>query len=966
MSDQPKLDPREEDFYNPHSDMRESLRKAEKAGGYYKPGNHEETNETVENKERNPNFINRTINRARNAKFGMRAKKKSAAIMITLALVGGGGFSTIMFTPSIAIVAMKEVFTHALNDQLRAVDVRSKFIINSKMNSVSPAVCGAIKICNKFSKMSDIQAKDFEKNNSGTKIERTSSGRIKTITFKGDQSKFTLKNPTELAKALDSSPEFRAAWSGGYNPKYKSMSDGVFKEVLFRNKASKNEKITGKDDAERRKSLNRIAGGVEDTGAKVLTPVTDENGKTTHYVDENGNTISEQAAKSANDMEKRIEDSIKNGGTKGMLKNSIGKAVQIDFTADMSCTLFNGIRHVSALAKLVKQSQAIRYAMALVLTPADKIKAGDATEDLINFSANTLMDTSPNTEVWDESKLTDQAKAGDKLPTKTENIGNAFDSKGFRLANGDTIGPLDSREARFSSAGAGGPAMMDNATSTIASVVTGGNRDPNVISKACKYIQSPFVRVGAFAAGIATGVATFGVSTVVLGVSSIGLQLAMPLIESQLGDMIAGDAFKDIKGDDSGNASYVGAAGAMGQAAQLRAMAPVTTTDGKGYLVANSDTQKYYDSIDKYISRGDPLNINNPNSFLGSITMAILPSLWQARTNTSIGIMQFASLLPKSINNIFNPSAGALQNGYFGKCNDMMYQSLGIDAGPFCEVRYYMSDYELNLNPLQNAAWMVNTGNIDPESDWGEPIDNGADWNYTKFLSQCVTRSEGWGEVDIEDPQSGTGSNCMDPKYKEVNSHYRVYTMDKSVQKSMDEDNANAAILPSNGFGDDTKNQVSDSGWAYPTSLDVPVINKFGKADTLTDRNGITLGVKNSNSSFGQPIFAAYPGTVLAAGPASILNTSTDFGNWIVIESDLNGEKISTVYGHMANGNIFVRPGDKVKAGQQIGRIGSNRTTNDNAYLAFQVWKGSPLSGGQAIEPEQYINQARKTPEINL
>lgn len=190
--------------------------------------------------------------------------------------------------------------------------------------------------------------------------------------------------------------------------------------------------------------------------------------------------------------------------------------------------------------------------------------------------------------------------------------------------------------------------------------------------------------------------------------------------------------------------------------------------------------------------------------------------------------------------------------------------------------------------------------------------------------------------------------------------------MDKSVQKSMDEDNASGAILPSNGFGDDTKNQVSDSGWAYPTSLDVPVINKFGKADTLTDRNGITLGVKNSNSSFGQPIFAAYPGTVLAAGPASILNTSTDFGNWIVIESDLNGEKISTVYGHMANGNIFVKPGDKVKAGQQIGRIGSNRTTNDNAYLAFQVWKGSPLSGGQPVDPEQYINQARKTPEINL
>ena len=31
-------------------------------------------------------------------------------------------------------------------------------------------------------------------------------------------------------------------------------------------------------------------------------------------------------------------------------------------------------------------------------------------------------------------------------------------------------------------------------------------------------------------------------------------------------------------------------------------------------------------------------------------------------------------------------------------------------------------------------------------------------------------------------------------------------------------------------------------------------------------------------------------GTVMAAGPANIMNTETDFGNWIVIEHEIDGK----------------------------------------------------------------------------
>ena len=39
----------------------------------------------------------------------------------------------------------------------------------------------------------------------------------------------------------------------------------------------------------------------------------------------------------------------------------------------------------------------------------------------------------------------------------------------------------------------------------------------------------------------------------------------------------------------------------------------------------------------------------------------------------------------------------------------------------------------------------------------------------------------------------------------------------------------------------------------------------------------------------------------------------------------------------MANDGVYVKPGDKVAAGQQIGAIGSNRTFDDAAYLSFQI-----------------------------
>lgn len=879
-------------------------------------------------------------------KIKLQGKSSMAAVIMAVFL--GGGFLTILFSPSLAIVEMKEVLTQALNDQLHAVDSRSTSLFKATMKG--PASCGMVAVCKKFSTMSTNEVKEFEKNKSGIKIDRemidAENGKVTKVTFTNETGKVTsITSDVELQNSLKNNVEFKAAWTKGFNPQYKSLSDPLVKKVLYKLKATKNEDISGKNDEERQKKLNQAAGGVENTGAKTITEVTDKNGNKT-YIDENGNPIDPSKVDSASAMEKRIEGYVSHGGTAGVLKNATVGAVAVDGAADTACTLFNGIRHVSALAKDIKKAQMARYALALVLTPADRIKAGDATEAETNFVGNTLMASTPSSQVLDESKLSKTAIG--KPPTiASTDIGSAFDSKGYKLASGESIGKLTANDARFALGGGGSPAILDTVTRDISKVVNGGNSDPKALSKKCSYIQSWFVRGGALAAGIVTGAATLGISTLVIGGASFALQLAAPLIESALGDMIAGDVVKDISGYDSGNAVYAGSAGMLGDIAENRGMAPVTTQGGADYLAENRQTTAQYASLSRYMARTTPFDISNRYSFLGSIVSTLIPIAEQSKSSASMAMMNIAALIPNSFASIYQPAAGALSSNYFGQCNDMTYQSLGIDAGPFCEVRHWMSNKELAIDPVQNAIWMANSGNIDPSSETGDAKDNGQDWNYVKFLDQCAHRTAGWGEPQDENG-GGDGSNCLNPKYQDMNEHFRVYTMDQSLKTSMDTVDQTQSNLPgTTGFADGQTTSVSSDGWAYPTAKD----------DTITfgyqpGHEGVNIADKNSTATIGQPIFAVYDGRVVAAGP------SLNYGNWIVLEHQVKNQTMSTVYAYMNNDGVLVRAGDTVKAGQEIGRIGTNGSGN-RPYLYFELWQGQALNNGTRVDPTEILNKAQ-------
>ncbi|WP_280390953.1 M23 family metallopeptidase [Nocardia brasiliensis] len=124
------------------------------------------------------------------------------------------------------------------------------------------------------------------------------------------------------------------------------------------------------------------------------------------------------------------------------------------------------------------------------------------------------------------------------------------------------------------------------------------------------------------------------------------------------------------------------------------------------------------------------------------------------------------------------------------------------------------------------------------------------------------------------------------------------------------------------------------------------VSSPFGMRDGAAHR-GVDFA-----APLGTPILAATDGRVAAAGPAE------GFGHWIILDTVYDGAPLSTVYGHMGSGGVFVKTGDEVRAGQPIGAVGSDGESS-GPHLHFEVVPGGRLQGGQQIDPMSWLAQAR-------
>jgi murein DD-endopeptidase MepM/ murein hydrolase activator NlpD len=133
-------------------------------------------------------------------------------------------------------------------------------------------------------------------------------------------------------------------------------------------------------------------------------------------------------------------------------------------------------------------------------------------------------------------------------------------------------------------------------------------------------------------------------------------------------------------------------------------------------------------------------------------------------------------------------------------------------------------------------------------------------------------------------------------------------------------------------------NMVAPGSGAVRWPVDMSVI-KVGRG---LGADGYHQGVDLLGAQ-GTPEYAAAAGTVRVAG------SYYGYGNAVVLDSVINGQTVSTLYGHMVNGGVLVSPGQYVEAGQIIGLMGSTGSSTAN-HLHFEV----RINGG-LVDPMAWL-----------
>lgn len=138
----------------------------------------------------------------------------------------------------------------------------------------------------------------------------------------------------------------------------------------------------------------------------------------------------------------------------------------------------------------------------------------------------------------------------------------------------------------------------------------------------------------------------------------------------------------------------------------------------------------------------------------------------------------------------------------------------------------------------------------------------------------------------------------------------------------------------------------SNSPIQWPFTSGVPISSGFGYrsapcAGCSSFHDGIDM-----TPGAGTPIQTIAEGTVREVG-----NPSGALGVYAIIDHQINGERFSSLYAHMAYGSLALSVGQQVKVGQLVGRVGSTgASTGAHLHLGIFI-------GGTAVDPYAWLTQ---------
>jgi len=130
----------------------------------------------------------------------------------------------------------------------------------------------------------------------------------------------------------------------------------------------------------------------------------------------------------------------------------------------------------------------------------------------------------------------------------------------------------------------------------------------------------------------------------------------------------------------------------------------------------------------------------------------------------------------------------------------------------------------------------------------------------------------------------------------------------------------------------------------YPVGANAPVGSGFGPRAAACGACSTNHTGVDWNPAYGTPIIAVADGVV-----SKVVTSGSTLGVYITIDHVIDGQAITSVYGHMVSGSVTHAVGDEVRVGDQIGQVGSTGVTTA-PHLHFEL-----RIGGTPINPVPWM-----------
>ncbi len=129
-----------------------------------------------------------------------------------------------------------------------------------------------------------------------------------------------------------------------------------------------------------------------------------------------------------------------------------------------------------------------------------------------------------------------------------------------------------------------------------------------------------------------------------------------------------------------------------------------------------------------------------------------------------------------------------------------------------------------------------------------------------------------------------------------------------------------------------------------PPPLQYPLLTGTAITSGFGPRGGRMHEGADLFPGYGTPIYSIAAGVVVKASGAGA------YGNHVTIEHVIDGQKVTSLYAHLAPGTMAVAVGDTVRVGQYLGGVGETGNAQ-GAHLHFEIRPG----GGAAVNPYAWI-----------